>query len=53
MKQILFILIMVSCISYAQETKIVIKDDKEYVCEKMKRKIHKQPVKKYKCKLVK
>lgn len=51
MKAIVSICIVLSLLStsFAKET-IKVKDGKEYVCEKMKRKIHKQPVKKYKCK---
>ena len=51
MKYLFCIFILFSLIAVGQETKVVVIDDKEWVCEKMKRKIHKQPVKKWKCKV--
>ena len=47
-----FVMLCMSGLAFAQEAPVVREcEGKEVVCEKMSRKIHKQPVKKVKCKV--
>lgn len=51
MKKIIasIITILLSCLAFAEEAVVVRESEKEVVCEKNIRKIHKQPVKKTIC----